>query len=177
MEKNIRYSEKVFLTQLSKILSANKITKKEFAEGIGIAPQTVHKWYSTNVKPDWSKYMYRTIRFFCIKIKGFEPLQLFDMQFDEKKTVRYSKIIEQLEIEKKNLEKKIEDLNKSYDLKKSHLKTISNRSVYLLKKPFEYRISQLEKIKGDLPKKEYLRRKSIISNEMYQTLLDAIDNS
>lgn len=177
MGKNIKYSEKAFLTQLSKILRANKITKKEFAEGIGIAPQTVHKWYSTKIKPDWAKYMYRTIRFLCLRIKGFEPLQLFDMQFDENELNRHSNIVKQLENKAEKLETKIKDLEVSYELKKSFLRGVSNRSTYILKKPFEYRVRQLEEIKNTLSKEDYLRRKHIISNEMYSTFIDAIDDS
>lgn len=167
-KKRTKYSAKNFLTQLKKILKANKITKKEFAEGIGIAPQTVHKWYSTKTNPDWANYLYRSIKYLYYKIPNFEPLQLFDFTFDENEVNRHIKMVKLLVRKENRLKLKIEKLQKKIKVEENILYNTHFDVMNMKYNSFEVQLYSLEKYFKHSP--DYKKRKRKIKNELFAFL-------
>lgn len=117
-----KYSPKCFFKNLEKILDSCNVTKLEFAEGIGVKPQTVYAWYSRNKLPDWVVILYKTIRFLNKKGKNPESsiLDLFDSDLNlqtesMKKVDELKKTLHSLEKRKRSLERQLTTIQKHID--------------------------------------------------------------
>lgn len=74
--ENICYS-KHFARQLNKLLSANKIKKRQLAKAIGVSEDAIYKWTSTNQRPEWIEYMCKMFVFLKDEVSDFSPMRLF----------------------------------------------------------------------------------------------------
>ena len=104
------YDQNCFSKRLLEIMKINKIKKVDLARAIGVSEQTARNWFDckNGYKPQWIDYMFNMFIFLVANDKSFNPLYLFDKNFNsfkyqQKHETMKKRINRNKEIQEKNL--------------------------------------------------------------------------